>query len=137
MTNLWLVLIALGGALLALLAIRLVVLERRRFRRLVCVGRRAEGEIVSEAVRRIGELPLPIVSFRDDEGVVRQFRSRYPRRTKGFIHPEKVEVAYSSEPFVDAEIVSTLHMQRFVFRVTISGFLFLVCALFFGFMSFL
>ena len=83
--------------------------DYQRFRLLRMRGLRAKGHIVGEAPRRIGEAPLPVVRFQDSSGAIREFHSRFPRRTRGFIHPEEVDVIYHADA---AEIATTIYATR-------------------------
>ncbi|WP_138223087.1 hypothetical protein [Nibricoccus aquaticus] len=85
--------------------------DYRRFRLLRARGVRAKGHIIGQAPRRIGEAPLPVVRFEDSSGATREFHSRFPRRTRGFIHPEEVDVIYHGDA---AEIATASYARRWI-----------------------
>jgi hypothetical protein len=124
--------LAVLATITAAVSARIAWREYRRLRLLRTIGARTKGVICGEALRRIGEAPLPIVRFEDEKGSFREFRSHYPRRTRGYIHPEVVEVLYGPD---SAEIAAVAPAVRWISRYVAFSALLLTVGVFMALLS--
>jgi hypothetical protein len=89
------------------------VVEARRVVRFLRHGVVAEGEVIGEELHGLQfRAPYPVVQFRVKDGSIRTFRSRISRRSRGFIHPEKVVVRYLADSPDEAELFSGFHPYK-------------------------
>jgi hypothetical protein len=102
----------------------MVVIEIRRVRQFLRDGVKVEGEIIGEELHGIrSQAPYPVVQFRASDGSVRQFRSLISRRTRHFIHPERVTVRYFPDSPEKAELFSGFHPYKHLATVLVVLFM--------------
>lgn len=91
----------------------MTLIEARRVVRFLRHGVLAEGEVIGEELHGLQfRAPYPVVQFRVKDGSIRTFRSRISRRSRGFIHPEKVVVSYLENSPDEAELFSGFHPYK-------------------------
>jgi hypothetical protein len=91
----------------------MTVVEAQRIRHFLRYGVKTDGEVIGEELHGIRyRAPYPVVQFRDNTGSVRQFRSLISKKSKGFIHPERVIVIYLPDHPEKAELFSGFHPYK-------------------------